>query len=404
MSSSLSRLRGESASVGRAPRAVTKPAAVFSIALLLGARPRRRPRRSGSRNIASSTIPPRTGAAPPGLTSCRTAAGSTWPSPTLSRTTRRARSRTSSGPPTEGICGRSQSPSASSSCGRSPIRRRRRAPSASSGRRGAERRSPSGYHVAKGATKENYQEDIRYRASSLVVGRREKGAREFAFRAYPSGTFLGEQFAYGGLVLASGASSCRSGGGARRRKLAVRRSDQRRRREGLALPPGGLRARTRHPGQAANPGRLQRADLVRVARRYARVDHPGPREAGQGSGEPKGHVVLPVGVARPRRDVVETRADEPAGTGAPPSGITLPDGSILIARESPIPVTSTRSRIGRHTGSTWRAAATAAARGARSGSSSGPRRAPFRQLLQRDERPVPAHIRGSGSTSSRSSA
>ena len=61
-----------------------------------------------------------------------------------------------------------------------------------------------GYHVAKGATKDNYQEDIRYRASSLVVGRREKGAREFAFRAYPSGTFLGEQFAYGGLVLASG--------------------------------------------------------------------------------------------------------------------------------------------------------------------------------------------------------
>ena len=160
------------------------------------------------------------------------------------------------------------------------------------------------------------------------------------------------------------------GCGARRRKLAVRRSDQRRRREGLALPPGGLRARTRHPGQAAY---LRPASMSRPCSSCATVRScrsSGAARGWEGSGEPKGHVVLP----SESRDRGETWSKpEPTnlpGTGAPPSGVTLPDGSILIGRRSPIPVTSTRSRIGRHTGSTWRAAATAAARGARSGSSS----------------------------------
>ncbi len=61
-----------------------------------------------------------------------------------------------------------------------------------------------GYHVAKGAQKATYDEDLRFRASSLVVGRREKGQKTFVYQAYPPGAFLGEQFGAGGVVLKDG--------------------------------------------------------------------------------------------------------------------------------------------------------------------------------------------------------
>ena len=61
-----------------------------------------------------------------------------------------------------------------------------------------------GYHVARGTRKEKLEEDMRFRGSSLLTGRREKGRSEFDFRADRPGTFLAEQFGAGGIQHSSG--------------------------------------------------------------------------------------------------------------------------------------------------------------------------------------------------------
>ena len=57
-----------------------------------------------------------------------------------------------------------------------------------------------GYHVARGVRKESIREDMSWRASSLLVGRRAKGQPVFEYTDYRPGTFLGEQFAYPGIL------------------------------------------------------------------------------------------------------------------------------------------------------------------------------------------------------------
>jgi hypothetical protein len=61
-----------------------------------------------------------------------------------------------------------------------------------------------GYHVARGTRKESYREDVRWRPSAALIGRRVPGQSAFRYQEYPSGTFLGEQFAAGGLALSNG--------------------------------------------------------------------------------------------------------------------------------------------------------------------------------------------------------
>ena len=193
-----------------------------------------------------------------------------------------------------------------------------------------------GYHVAKGATKDNYQEDIRYRASSLVVGRREKGAREFAFRAYPSGTFLGEQFAYGGLVLASGRVVLQIWGAARdgeNWQCGVLISDDdgrawRYRQVGYERALD-IRNKPRTPAGFNEQTLFELRDgtLVSIIR--------GREGLGRVPESPKDTRYF----RSESRDRGETwskpEPTELAGTGAPPSGITLPDGSIVIASRIP---------------------------------------------------------------------
>ena len=57
-----------------------------------------------------------------------------------------------------------------------------------------------GYKVARGVNLKTVKEDMRWRASSALVGRRSKSSQTFAYSSYAPGTFLAEQFAYPGIV------------------------------------------------------------------------------------------------------------------------------------------------------------------------------------------------------------
>lgn len=193
-----------------------------------------------------------------------------------------------------------------------------------------------GYHVPKGASKENYQEDIRYRASSLIIGRREKGAREFTFRAYPTGTFLGEQFGYGGLILSSGRTILQVWGAAKdgdnwQCGIVISDDDGKtwRYRPVGYEPSLEIRDKPRTPAGFNEQTLFELRDgtLVSMIR--------GREKLGRVPASPKDTWYF----RSESRDRGETwskpEATNLAGTGAPPSGIALPDGSILMASRLP---------------------------------------------------------------------
>lgn len=62
----------------------------------------------------------------------------------------------------------------------------------------------NGTHMRLGDAAQQFYEDLSFRAYTLLIGRRPAGALDFAFRSYPSGTFLGEQFMERGVELPSG--------------------------------------------------------------------------------------------------------------------------------------------------------------------------------------------------------
>ncbi len=193
-----------------------------------------------------------------------------------------------------------------------------------------------GYHVAKGARKESYKEDIRYRGGSLVVGRKEKGARDFAWQAYPTGTFLGEQFGYGGIIHSSGRTILQIWGAARggeNWQCGVLLSDDdgrtfRYRTVGYE-PSLEIRDDPRTPAGFNEQTLLEMTggtlvSLIRGREKLGRVPDS-RRDTWYFRSE--------------SRDRGETWSKpEPtnlAGTGAPPSGIALPDGSLLTASRVP---------------------------------------------------------------------
>ena len=61
-----------------------------------------------------------------------------------------------------------------------------------------------GFHYKAGDSTKEFYEDPQWRTYKLVVGRKEKNDKDFVYKNYPSGTFLGEQFMEGGLQLANG--------------------------------------------------------------------------------------------------------------------------------------------------------------------------------------------------------
>jgi len=61
-----------------------------------------------------------------------------------------------------------------------------------------------GVHMRVHSPTARRYEDLQFRSYPLLIGRRVRGAADFAYRQYPSGTFLGEQFMERGLQLPSG--------------------------------------------------------------------------------------------------------------------------------------------------------------------------------------------------------
>jgi hypothetical protein len=61
-----------------------------------------------------------------------------------------------------------------------------------------------GCHLGLGIREGDYREDVAWRPGELLLGRRPAGGGDFAWTRYPSGTFLGEQFAAPGIMSRSG--------------------------------------------------------------------------------------------------------------------------------------------------------------------------------------------------------
>ncbi|MEW6751922.1 MAG: sialidase family protein [Candidatus Latescibacterota bacterium] len=61
-----------------------------------------------------------------------------------------------------------------------------------------------GSHMRLAEGAQRFYHDLSFRAYTLLIGRREVGAPDFAYQEHPPGTFLGEQFMERGVELASG--------------------------------------------------------------------------------------------------------------------------------------------------------------------------------------------------------
>lgn len=193
-----------------------------------------------------------------------------------------------------------------------------------------------GFHVAKGARPETYHEDLRFRTSSLIIGRRERGRDRFEYQAYPSGTFLGEQFAYGGVIHPSGRIVLQVWGASKRGEnwqCGVLLSDD-----------DGRHWRYRQVGyepsleirdQALTPAGFNEQTLFTAAGGTLISIIRGREKLGRVTESPKDTWFF----RSESRDRGETWSrPEPttlAGTGASGWGVTLADGSILMACRIP---------------------------------------------------------------------
>lgn len=196
-----------------------------------------------------------------------------------------------------------------------------------------------GSHMRLGAGAARFYEDLSFRAYTLIIGRREAGAADFAFGDYAPGTFLGEQFMERGVELASGRLVFAIWGVAQRGEnwqCGVTLSDDdgrtwRYRQVGYE-PDRGIRD---NPGADGYPagyneqslfllpdGRL--VSLIRGREKLGRVPDS-PRDTFFFRSE--------------SRDDGETwstpQATNVAGTGAAGVGLVLPDGSLLHACRVP---------------------------------------------------------------------
>lgn len=193
-----------------------------------------------------------------------------------------------------------------------------------------------GYHVARGTRKEKLEEDMRFRGSSLLTGRREKGGTQFEFRADPPGKFLAEQFGAGGVQHSSGRIVLTVWGAARdgeNWQCGVLLSDDdgrswRYRSVGYE-PALGIRDKPETPA-GYNEQTLfetKQGAIVSIIR--------GREKLGRIPESPKDTWYF--------RSVSTDRGEswsrpEPtnlAGTGAPAAGITLSDGSLLVVSRLP---------------------------------------------------------------------
>jgi hypothetical protein len=192
-----------------------------------------------------------------------------------------------------------------------------------------------GYHVGRGVRKQTMREDMAWRASSLLVGRRGAGQPSFEYQDYPPGTFLEEQFAYPG-ILAGDRIVLQMWGSGRRGEnwqcgVLVSDNDGRswRYRQVGYEADKGIRD---DPGMPAGFNeqtlmRMRDGTLVSIIR--------GREKLGRVPQSPKDTWFFR-SLSRDRGEAwSQPEPTNLAGTGAPPAGLTLPDGSLLMAARVP---------------------------------------------------------------------
>jgi hypothetical protein len=187
-----------------------------------------------------------------------------------------------------------------------------------------------GYHLSRGVTRVNMRQALNWRATTLLMGRREKGASSFQYTRYESGTFLGEHFVANGLMLARGRLVATIWGAAKQGenwRCGVLLSDDDGRswryREVGYEPDLAIRDRADTPAGFNEQMLFEMKDhrLVSIIR--------GREKLGRVTGSPKDTWYF----RSESKDRGNTWSKpEPsglAGTGAPSSGLTLADGSLL---------------------------------------------------------------------------
>lgn len=196
-----------------------------------------------------------------------------------------------------------------------------------------------GYHLASGARKDDkaqYQEDLRWRASTAVIGRLARGASRFDYQQFPSGTFLGEQFPAPGLMLPSGRIvaqiwGARSRGENWRAGVLLSDDDGRtwRYRDVAYEPEHSIRNDPRTPAGYNEQTLFQTRSgrLVSIIR--------GREGLGRVPSSPRDTFYSRAVSADGGETWSMAELTDAAGTGAPSSGITLPDGSLLFASRVP---------------------------------------------------------------------
>ncbi len=193
-----------------------------------------------------------------------------------------------------------------------------------------------GFHTRRAIREGNYRQDVRWRPGELLIGRMVRGSSQFAMKTFASGAFLGEAFVAPGLILSSGRIAATLWGARKEGEnwqagVLLSDDDGATWRFRVVGPPAAMEMRDQPEMPVGfNEQTLFElpggglVSLLRARAKLGRIE-ASPRDTWFFRSE--------------SRDGGETwSAPEPtnlAGTGAPSSGITLPDGSLLTAARIP---------------------------------------------------------------------
>ena len=193
-----------------------------------------------------------------------------------------------------------------------------------------------GFHTARPVREGSYRQDVRWRPGAFLVGRRERGQDGFEYKQFPTCEFLGEQFAAPGIITSKGRLLLTIWGAAKKGEnwqCGVLVSDDDGRTFGYrqlgyvpdlairdsAEMPAGFNEQTLFETKSGN--------IISIIR--------GREKLGRLPDSPKDTWFF----RSSSNDAGETwSSPQPtnlAGTGAPSSGVTLPDGSLLTVSRIP---------------------------------------------------------------------
>ncbi len=191
----------------------------------------------------------------------------------------------------------------------------------------------TGYHQARGSRagdKKLYDEDQRWRPGTGLIGRQTAGKGPFAYQVYPTGTFLGEQFLAPGVVLANGRIVLQIWG------ARVRGENWR---CGVLLSDDdGLNWRYHDVGYEPDPAIRKRAVMPAGFNEQTLFDLGngrlvsiirGRQGLGRVPGSPRDTFYFRAASEDGGTTWSRPEVTNMAGTGAPPAGVVLPDGSLL---------------------------------------------------------------------------